>query len=223
MSISATSVLLVDDHPLVIAGVRASLEMVDDIRVVAQASCAREAMQELAVRHVDVALLDINLPDENGLMLLQRIKRNYPQIAVLMLSAYAEEIYALRALRAGADGYLIKGAPLAELVDAVRKAARGGKNFSAFLGELLVRQVQSGDLKGHSEGHSALTPREFDIMMRLVAGESTGRIAAQLNRSPKTISTHRSRLFEKLNVQSNAELARYAMENGLIGPSRTNE
>lgn len=223
MSINATSVLLVDDHPLVIAGVRASLEMVDDIRVVAQASCAREAMQELAVRHVDVALLDINLPDENGLMLLQRIKRIYPQIAVLMLSAYSEEIYALRALRAGADGYLIKGAPLAALVDAVRKAASGGKNFSAFLSELLVRQVQSGDIKGHSEGHSALTPREFDIMMRLVAGESTGRIAAQLNRSPKTISTHRSRLFEKLNVQSIAELARYAMENGLIGPARTDK
>jgi DNA-binding NarL/FixJ family response regulator len=219
MSISATSVLLVDDHPMVIAGVRQTLEMADDIRVVGEALCAREAMDELAVRSIDVALVDINLPDENGLMLLQRIKRTHPHVAVVMLSTYSEEMYALRALRAGADGYLTKGAPLAEVIAAVRTAAGGGKNFSAFLSDLLVRQVQRGEVRGHA----ALTPREFDIMMRLVAGESTGKIAAQLNRSPKTISTHRSRLFEKLNVQSNAQLTRYAMEHGLIGPTLTSE
>jgi len=206
--------MLVDDHPMVLAGVQQMLDTAGDIRVVAQAQDAREAMGALASDNPDVAVIDISLPDENGLSLLQRIKRTSPHVAVLMLSGYGEEMYALRALRAGADGYLTKGAPLDEIVGAVRRVADGGKHFSGALNELLVRQLQGGKEKGHA----ALTPREFDIMMRLAAGESTGSIAAQLHRSPKTVSTHRSRLFEKLNVQSNAQLARYVMEQGLMGP-----
>ena len=195
------------------------LETADDIRVEGEALTAKAAMSELASHDIDVALVDINLPDENGLALLHRMKRTTPHVAVVILSTYGEEMYALRAPRAGADGYVTKGAPLSELVEAVRKVAEGGKHFSAFMSDLLVKHVQAGDIKGHA----ALTPREFDVMMRLVAGESTGFIASQLNRSPKTISTHRSRLFEKLNIQSNAQLTRYAMEQGLIGPTKNKE
>lgn len=210
--------MLVDDHPMVLAGVQQMLDTAGDIRVVAQAQDAQEAMSALATDNPDVAVIDISLPDESGLSLLQRIKRTAPHVAVLMLSGYGEDMYALRALRAGADGYLTKGAPMNEVISAVRRVADGGKHFSSTLNELLVRQIQGGKEKGHE----SLTPREFDIMMRLAAGESTGSIAAQLHRSPKTVSTHRARLFEKLNVQSNAQLARYVMEQGLIGPATNN-
>lgn len=212
MSAKIISVLLVDDHPMIIAGMQKMLATTDDIRAIAQAGCASGAMDEVARQCVDVALIDINLPGESGLSLLQRIKRTSPHIAVIIISTYGEELYALRALHAGADGYVNKGTPMKDLLGAIRKVAQGGKYFSAFMNELLVKQVQTGGLKNHAE----LTAREFEIMMRLVAGDSTGTIAAHLNRSPKTISTHRSRLFEKLNIKSNAQLTRYAMEQGLI-------
>lgn len=219
MSTRKIRVLLVDDHPLVTAGVRHMLGTADDMIVVAQAQGAHAAMIELATCSIDVALVDIDLPDENGLTLLERMKRVMPHVAVLVLSGYGEDIYALRALRAGADGYLSKGAPLEDVVSAVRKVADGGKHFSEFFSELLFRQVQG---KG-GKPHAVLTGREFEIMMRLVAGDSTSAIAAHLNRSPKTISTHRSRLFEKLKIHSNAQLARYAMEQGLISSAPANK
>lgn len=212
MNISPISVLLVDDHPLVIAGVRQMLETASDIRVVAQAASAEDAMMQLAARCIDVALIDISLPDENGMALLQRIKRTSPHVAVVMLSAYSEDAYAIRALRGGAHGYVSKGASLDVLLDAVRTAAHGGRHFSSELNELLVKQVQSGAIKNRL----ALTAREFEVMLKIVAGESTSAIAAQLNRSPKTISTHRTRLYEKLNIHSTAQLTRYAIEEGLI-------
>jgi DNA-binding NarL/FixJ family response regulator len=215
MGARSISVLLVDDHPMVIAGVRQMIETDAAIEVVGEATCAAEAMSQLAVQNVDVALVDINLADENGLALLQRIKRIAPHTAVVILSTYGEEMYALRALKAGADGYLTKGVGLSELIHAVRKVAGGGKQFSSFLSDLLVRQVQCGEIAGNN----GLTPREFDIMMQIVAGESITAIAARLERSPKTVSTHRARLLEKLHLHSNAQLARYAVEQGLIGPT----
>ncbi|WP_426196149.1 response regulator [Massilia sp. DWR3-1-1] len=215
MGAKSISVLLVDDHPMAIAGVRQMIETDADIQVVGEAMCAAEAMTQLAIRHVDVALVDIDLPDENGLALLQHIKRMAPHTAVVILSTYGEEMYALRALKAGADGYLTKSVSLSGLIHAVRKVAGGGKQFSNFLNDLLVRQVQRGEIAGKN----ALTPREFDIMMQIVAGESIGAIAARLDRSPKTVSTHRARLLEKLHLHSNAQLARYAIEQGLVGPA----
>lgn len=216
MNISHIKVLLVDDHPLVIAGVRQMLETASDIKVAAHAASAEEAMLQLAGGGIDVALIDISLPDENGIALLQRIKRTSPQVAVVMLSAYSEDAYAIRALRGGAHGYVSKGASLDVLLDAVRTAANGGRHFSPELNELLVKQVQSGAIRQRA----ALTAREFEVLLKIVAGESTSSIAAQLHRSPKTISTHRTRLYEKLHIRSTAQLTRYAMEEGLIDASR---
>lgn len=215
MNNSHINVMLVDDHPLVIAGVRQMLETASDIKVAAHAASAEEAMLELAGGGIDVALIDISLPDENGMALLQRIKRTWPQVAVVMLSAYSEDAYAIRALRGGAHGYVSKGASLDVLLDAVRTAARGGRYFSPELSVMLVKQVQSGAFRQRT----ALSAREFEVMLKIVAGESTSAIAAQLNRSPKTISTHRMRLYEKLNIRSTAQLTRYAMEEGLISSS----
>ncbi len=215
MNTSHIKVLLVDDHPLVIAGVRQMLETASVIKVAALAASDEDAMLQLAGGFIDVSLIDISLPDENGLALLQRIRRTSPQVAVVMLSAYSEDAYAIRALRSGAHGYVGKGASLDVLLDAVRTAANGGRHFSAELNELLVKQVQSGAIRPRA----ALTAREFEVMLKIVAGESTSSIAAQLHRSPKTISTHRTRLYAKLHIRSTAQLTRYAMEEGLIDAS----
>lgn len=212
MAFNNISVLLVDDHPIVIAGVRQMLETNHRISVVADAQCAGDAMTKLCLNKIDVAIIDISLPDEDGLALLRRIKLTHPHVAVIILSAHGEDLYALRALRLGADGYVTKGASMETLIEAVHKSAAGEKHFSAFLSDLLVRQLQGE----HKIGTTCLTPREFDIMVQMVEGASTGTIATALNRSPKTISTHRARIFEKLRVKSNAQLARYAIEHGWI-------
>jgi DNA-binding NarL/FixJ family response regulator len=217
MSIKVFSVMLVDDHPMVLAGILQMLETSEEFKVVALANDANAAMTALSAHSIDIAIVDIGLPDESGLTLLQRIKRTAPHIRVIVLSAHGEEMYALRAMKAGADGYLTKGAQMQTVLDALQRVANGGKHFSALLSELLVKQIQGRN----KFGYATLTPREFDIMLKLVAGESTGSIAEQLHRSPKTISTHRTRLFEKLNIHSNAQLARYAVEHGLIGPTPT--
>lgn len=219
MRTNAINVLLVDDHMMVLKGVQMMLETARDIRVVAQACCAEEAMAELAIRPVDVALIDISLPGESGMSLLQRMKRVHPKVAAIILTGYSEDVYALRALKSGAHGYITKGCSIDVMLDAVRGAAQGRRSFSATLNETLVRQYQSGDLHKPSD----LSPREYEVMMKLVAGESNNAIAAQLNRSPKTVSAHRARLFEKLHVSSVAQLTQYAMAAGLLNASATDK
>ncbi len=206
------TVVIVDDHPLARTGVRRMLDTADDIQVVAEAGSVEEALNEIAKVNVRVVVLDISMPGASGMYLLRLLKRTRPEIAVLMLSTYAEETYAIRALKSGASGYLTKDAPIAQLVCAVRKAAAGGRHFSASFNERLVQQVQCGSVSGHHD----LSLREFDVMLRLAIGESVTSIGAAMFLSPKTISTYRSRIFEKLNVHNNAELTRYAIEEGLL-------
>jgi DNA-binding NarL/FixJ family response regulator len=205
-------VVVVDDHPLARTGVRRMLDTADDIHIVAEAGSVEDALTEIAKRDVHVVVLDISMPGSSGLNLLRILKRTRPEIAVLMLSTHAEETYAIRALKSGAAGYLTKDVPIANLVSAVRKAAGGGRHFSELLSERLVQQLQGGGLNGHE----ALSGREFDVMLRLAVGASVTSIGQSMFLSPKTISTYRSRIFEKLNIKNNAELTRYAMEEGLI-------
>lgn len=212
------NVLLVDDHPLAIAGVRTVLQAFG-IHVRAEAGNAADAMNALATGHIDVAILDIAMPAESGLALLERIRRVHPDTKVLMLSTHAEEIFAIRALRGGANGYLTKGAPPELLVEAVQTVARGGRHFSGELTDRLLREVYGGSTRHHDK----LAPREFEVMSRLVNGESNGAIAEQLHLSPKTISTHRTRIFQKLGVGSIAELTRLAIEEGLVDRTVRNE
>lgn len=212
MNANAIRVLLVDDHAIARNGVRLMLGTVDDICVMGEAGNAQEAMQLVAGQRFDVALVDITMPGKNGLDLLKMLRSEQPRLAVLMLSTYSEEIYAVRALKLGAAGYLTKDAGTAVLVAAVRKAAAGGKHVSPALLEKLASLIGGGGMSNHE----ALSNRELEVFKLIAAGESLVRIGEVLHLSPNTVTTYRSRILEKMGLGSNAELTRYALENGII-------
>lgn len=205
-------VLLVDDHAIARNGVRLMLSTAPDIRVDGEASDAQQALRSVALQRFDVALVDINLPGRNGLELLKALRGEQPGMAVLMLSTYAEDIYAVRALRLGAAGYLTKDAPTATLVEAVRKAAGGGKHVSPALLEKLACLVGGGRVGSHE----ALSDRELEVFKLIAAGEPLVRIGEALHLSPNTVTSYRARILEKMEMASNAELTRYALEHGMI-------
>ncbi|GJI87547.1 MULTISPECIES: response regulator [Duganella] len=212
MSNNPIRVLLVDDHAIARNGVRLMLSTVDDIRVDGEACNANEALQLAQAQEFDVALLDITMPGKNGLELLKQLRAERPKLAVLMLSTYAEDIYAVRALKLGAAGYLTKDAPTTALVAAVRKAASGGKHVSPALLEKLASLIGGGEV-GKLE---ALSNRELEVFKLIAAGESLVRIGETLHLSPNTVTTYRARILEKMGLDSNAELTRYALEHGII-------
>lgn len=206
-------VLLVDDHAIARNGVRLMLGTAGDIEVVGEASNAQEAMQLIEKLEVDVALLDITMPGKNGLDLLKSMKAERPRLGVLMLSTYSEEIYAVRALKLGAAGYLTKDVPTAVLIEAVRKVAKGGKHVSPALVDKLASMIGGGAPAG---GHEALSNRELEVFKLIAKGESLVRIGELLHLSPNTVTTYRTRILEKMGVSTNAELTRYAIEQGLL-------
>jgi DNA-binding NarL/FixJ family response regulator len=205
-------VMIVDDHIIVRNGVRLMLGTADDIEVVAEAETAESAMAAVQSRDIDVALIDIALPDKNGLDLLKAIRSARPRIAVLMLSMYAEQVYAVRALKLGAAGYLTKNTPAATIAEAVRKAAAGGRHVSSTLTEQLASMVADGTVAAHE----TLSHRELEVLKLLAAGESLVRIAEILHLSPSTVTTYRSRILSKTGTHSNVELTRYALETGIL-------
>ncbi len=205
-------VLLVDDHVVVRNGVRLMLSSESDIVVAAEASAAQEALALIRSQDFDVALVDIAMPGKNGLELLKQIRSEKPKLAVLILSTYSEEVYAVRALKAGASGYLTKESPASVLVAAVRKAAAGGKYVTPTLMEKLADFI-GGD---GAVSHDALSDRELEVLKLIAAGESLVKIAEKLHLSPNTVTTYRTRILEKMGMANNAELTRYAMENGLL-------
>ena len=205
-------VLLVDDHTVARNGVRLMLSAANDIRVDGEAGTALDALQVANAQPFDVALVDIALPGGNGLDLLKSLRATHPDLAVLILSTYSEEIYAVRALKLGASGYLTKDSPTATLIEAVRKAAAGAKYVSPSLAEKFA-----GMLSGRgTASHEALSNRELEVLKLLAKGESLVDIGDALHLSPKTVTTYRTRILDKLGLTSNAQLARYAVENGLL-------
>jgi DNA-binding NarL/FixJ family response regulator len=205
-------VLLVDDHALVRDGVRLMLGTSDDIEVIAEAENAQQALKLVEQHDFDVALVDLALPGTNGLDLLKRLRTLKPKLAVLILSMYAEDIYAVRALKHGAAGYLTKNSPAAMVVAAVRKVATGGKHVNPALLDKLANEIGGGK----KTRHETLSERELDVLRLIASGQSLVQIADALNLSPKTITTYRARILEKVGVSSNAELGRYALESGLL-------
>ncbi|TFW05391.1 response regulator transcription factor [Oxalobacteraceae bacterium OM1] len=205
-------VLLVDDHFIVRSGVRLILGEADDVSVEGEADNAQAALQLVREKEFDVALVDIAMPDKNGIDLLRLLKAEKPKLAVLMLSTYSEEIYAVRALKSGAAGYLTKDSPADVLITAVRKAATGGKHVSPALMEKLATMIGGGTVGSHEK----LSNRELEVLKMIAAGESLVKIAETLHLSPNTVTTYRSRILEKMGLTSNAELTRYAVENGLL-------
>lgn len=212
MTTSTIRVLLVDDHAIARNGVRLMLGTADDITVAGEAGNAQEAVQLLQAQEFDVALLDITMPGKNGLDLLKVLRADRPKMAVLILSTYSEDIYAVRALKLGAAGYLTKDAPTGVLVAAVRKAAAGGKHVSPAMLEKLASLIGGGGMANHE----TLSNRELEVLKLIAAGESLVQVGKALHLSPNTVTTYRARILEKMGMTSNAELTRYALENALI-------
>ncbi len=206
-------ILIVDDHAVVREGLKRILAEVADIAVAGEATSVPEALQQLRARAFDLLLLDLSLPGRSGLDLLKVIKSEMPKLAVLILSAYTEDQYAMRALRDGADGFLNKESAPELLVTAIRKVAGGGKYVSSALAERLVTEVGA---KSDRPAHELLSDREFEVLRAIAMGKSLNQIADELHLSPKTVSTYRARIVEKIGLQSNAELTRYVIEQGLL-------
>jgi DNA-binding NarL/FixJ family response regulator len=206
-------VVICDDHAIVRKGVREILSETADIQVAGEASNWQELLLLLTANQVDLVLLDISMPDRNGLDILKQLKHDRPAVKVLMLSMYPEEQYAIRALRAGAAGYLTKESALDELVKAVEKVAAGGKYLSSALSDKLIANFSSPPSESL---HESLSDREFQVLGMIASGKSMTEIAAELSISVKTVSTYRTRILEKMNLKNNVELTSYALKNHLV-------
>jgi len=205
-------VLLADDHSLLRNGLKRLFSETVDIVVVAEAVDGPDALEKMRHGGWDVALLDVSMPGMNGLEVLRRIMANNASHRVLMLSMYPEDEYAIRAMRAGASAYLTKDSPTDLLMTVIRRLANGGKYVSPALAEQLLFNPEPS--AGVSP-HSTLSDRELHVLKLIVTGVSLTAIAEELSLSVKTVSTYRSRIMEKMNMQNNAQLIRYATEHEL--------
>ena len=206
-------VLLVDDHTLVREGLKRIIADSNLFSVVAEAADGNEALQRLRAQAIELVLLDLSMPGRSGVELVKQIKLEFPNLRILVLTMHEEDQYAVRAIRAGASGYLTKDSASASLILAMEKIARGGMYISARLAEQLALNLQSNE--NTEQPHKLLSDREFQVFLALVDGNAVGEIAANLNLSIKTISTHKAHLLKKMQAQSVAELVRYAITHAL--------
>jgi two-component system invasion response regulator UvrY len=213
MERAVIKVLVADDHAVVRRGLRQILAETSDIMVGGEAPTAHDVQRLVREQRWDVVVLDINLPGGSGIELLADIRRERPEVPVLILTVYSEEQYAVRAIKAGAAGFLTKESAPDKLIEAVRKVASGGKYVSAELAETLASML-AGEGKGAP--HELLSDREFEILKLLASGKTVSQIAQDLSLSVKTVSTHRTRLLKKMSMKTNAELMHYAVRAGLV-------
>jgi DNA-binding NarL/FixJ family response regulator len=206
-------ILVADDHAVVRQGVKQILADVKDMAVKDEAQNGSETLKKVTENEYDVVLLDISMPGRSGLEVLEDIKAQRPKQAVLILSMHPEEQYAVRALRAGAAGYLTKASAPQELIGAIRKVAGGGKYVTSSLAEKLADELEFDTEK---LPHERLSNREHQVMLMLAGGKSVSDIADELCLSVKTISTYRSRIMDKMDMKKNAELTLYAVHKKLI-------
>ena len=206
--------LLVDDHTIVREGLKRILETTPDGWAITEESSGFQALDSLRRAPFDLAIVDLSMPGMSGLELIRRIRAEFPALPVLVLSMHAEEEYALRSFKAGANGYVTKDSAAAELLAAVRKVLQGGAYVTISLAERVVQQ-----LNGSVEvpRHAKLSNRELEVLRGIVAGQRSTDIAQALNLSVKTISTHKTRIMDKLQLDSTAALIRYGMEHRLHG------
>ena len=206
-------ILIVDDHAILRRGLRALLSDAFATAEFGEASNAEQALEQLGEKVWDVALLDISLPGKSGLDLLKEFKAALPRLPVLVLSVHPEDQFAVRALKAGAEGYMTKASAPEELVQAIRKILAGGRYVSPTLAEKLALNVGKDFTRAP---HETLSDREHEIMCRIASGKTVTEIAGELSLSVKTISTYRARILEKLDVRNSAEITQYAIRNGLM-------
>ena len=206
-------ILICDDHKIVREGLRQILHQLEGVKLIVEANDGKEALSFLMNDDFNIMLLDISLPDQNGLEVLQMVKSKYPSVNVLMLSMHPQEQYAVRALKLGASGYLTKDTASEELILAIKRISTGKKYISQSLAENMARQLE-GNVPDHR--HDFLSVREFEIMIKLANGKSLQKIGLELCISDKTVSTYRSRIMNKMDLNKNTELTKYCLENHLI-------
>ncbi|MBA4374510.1 MAG: DNA-binding response regulator [Thermodesulfovibrio sp.] len=205
-------VLIADDHPIVRKGIRQILEETKNIQSIVEAETGQEVLDKVRIGKFDIVLLDISMPGMSGIDTLEELKKLNPSLPVLILSMYPEEEYAVRALKAGASGYLTKKSAPDELATAIRKIYKGERYISPTLADLLASNLMDNIERPL---HESLSNREFQVMRMIVTGKALKEIAGEMSLSPKTVSTFRSRILQKLHMTSNAELIQYAMKNQL--------
>lgn len=209
-----TQVIICDDHALIRRGIRDTLSDAPDIEVVAEAGDYGELRALMRTHRCDVLVLDINMPGRSGLDVLHVLKDEGSPVKVLVVSMYPEDQYAIRALRAGAFGYVNKGGDPQLLVQAVRQVALGRKYVTPEIAQMLVESLTTPEV---ANPHEKLSDRELQTLTMIASGKRLADIAAELNLSPKTVSVYRARVLEKLGLGNNSELTVYAIRNGLVG------
>ena len=206
-------IMITDDHAIVRQGLRQILSETDDLKVTGEAETGFQAIKIVRQKTFDVMLLDISLPDRNGIEILKQVKKDQPSLAVLVLSMHTEHEFAVRALKAGAAGYLNKQSAPAQLVTAIRQVAAGDKYVSPAVAQELANAVGTD---ADQPLHASLSDREFQTLCQIAGGKTLADISAEMFLSPKTVSVYRARLLEKLKLTNNSELIRYAIKNKLV-------
>lgn len=206
-------VLIADDHPVVRAGMCQIINSDPAISVTAEAGSGQEVLEHITNGAFDVLLLDVSMPEPHGIGLLQRLKASRCPAAVLFMSMYPEDQFAVRLLKSGASGYLTKECAPDQLISAIRKVASGGRYISQSLAEILADNLAASSDR---PAHEALSNREYQIFCMLASGKSVSETGVALSLSVKTVSTYRSRILEKMNMKKNAEFTYYAIKHGLI-------
>lgn len=206
-------VLIADDHAILRRGLAQIIAEAGDMQVCAEAENGAQTIKLAREQPLDVVLLDITMPDRNGLDTLKQLKKEKPKLPVLMLSMHPEETYALRAIKAGASGYLNKQSAPALLVTALRRVAGGRRYISPAVAEALAGTIANGT---DHPAHATLSDREYETMRLIASGKTLSEIAVEMHLSVKTVSVYRARLLEKMQIKNNAELTHYALKNRLV-------
>ena len=208
-----TRILIADDHAVVREGLRQIIAKHADLVVAGEAVSGPDVLSKIRSSSYDVVLLDLSMPGRSGLEILREIRSEHRNLPVLILSVHPEELYAVRALKAGASGYMTKESAPEQLIEAIRKVSGGGKYISQSLAERLANEL---DNDSDRAPHERLSDREYQVLCMLGSGKTVKEIAEELSLSVPSISTYRARILEKMNMKNNAELTHYAIRNGLV-------
>ena len=206
-------ILIADDHAIVREGLKQILAETSDMVVSGEAATGQEVLEQVRKDDCDLVLLDISMPGRGGLDTLKELKRERPDLPVLVLTMHPEEQYAIRAFKAGVSGYLTKESAPEELISAIRRVSQGGKYVSSFLAEKLAFHLEKGTEKPL---HEILSDREYQVILMIASGKTVKEIAQMLSLSVKTISTNRTRALNKMGMKNNAEVTYYAIKQGLV-------
>lgn len=217
MQMEMISILVVDDHALIRKGLKQLLDDTEDIRVTGEAETGLQALQMAREQHYDLILLDIALPDKNGIDVLKQLKQEQPDIKIIVLSMYPEDQYGVRSLKAGASGYLNKQSAPDQLIGAIQQVISGKK----YIGEIMAEQLLNSMI-GNSEElmHQTLSNREYQTLCLIASGKTLTEIAESMTLSPKTVSVYRARMLEKMGFKNNAEAIHYAISYHLVDASQ---